>query len=643
MGEIVNYTNYTDEEKELLEDVYYADFETTTHANYERDGEVEVYMWGILHANGEEYYQGRTLFEFLRALTHEIAPRNNKDKRKVSVWFHNLKFDFSFIENLFLRHGVAKYKKRSQVKLKQSFGYEYVTTRDDMGNLYGATWYLGEERLISFKDSAKVFPTTISDLGPSVGLRKLDDEFDYTRLVDDDFEPSEMDDMYLYMDIEIMRRVMNRQIVDGGGERLTRTGYAFQALKDKYVEINQPDDFYPKEHGLRRNDTIFDLHFPATSPEEYQLLSRAYSGGIVYINPKYRNKEVGKTIVYDVNSEYPGAMIKHDFPIGEGLYFDDNYEDLPDFMQKRYPLYVQIFKCKFKLKEGAFPSLPKVFGKKRATLYSHEDLDEFKGKRLVLTSVDLKHFFKNYDVWDIQYQSGIAWESVNAPFKEYIDAVGDLKIESELNGDMVGRMMSKLDANGSYGKFAQKPNRGSKDSYISEDGVVRYTDRVDEPEAQQYFPMAIFIAAWARNTLLEGIYAAGPERVLYVDTDSIHLLGWEVPETLEIHDTKLGYWSLEGKAVNAKFLRDKTYAEEMVQKDGSTKIEYKIAGLNDEAKEMIDGFSDFKLGKAYPGVLVSRLVKGGTLLVDGTKYLTPLVVANPHEDEMKRHNEYMNA
>lgn len=629
---------YTEEELELLEGVYYADFETTTKRNFDEEGEVRVYMCGLMSADGEEYYTGTRLNKFMREISHNIA---SIPDTKISIWFHNLKFDFSFIENYLLSKG-TDYKVRSDIKPWLSFGNEYMTTRDDMNNLYGTTWLLGEKRYVNFKDTAKIFPTTIKALGPSVGLEKLDEQFDYEQLIDEYYQPTESDYEYMYNDIEIIRRAMNRQIIEEGGERLTRTGYAFNGLKRKYNEDNQDETWDPVEHGLDKNQTLFDYHFPATSPQEYQQLSRAYSGGIVYVQEESRNKELGETLVLDVNSEYPGAMIKYDFPIYDGMSFEGPYNLLPENLRSIYPLYVQYFTAEFKLKEDGFPSLPKIYGKKRGTVYSSDDLDPIKGNRLVLTNVDIHHFFKNYDVWNIKYEGGVAWQSIHAPFKGYIDEQADKKIQSELDGDMVGRFMYKSNMNGCYGKFAQKPNRGSKDSYLDENGVVRFTERLDEPEAQQYFPMAIFIAAWARNILLEGVYAAGVDRVLYIDTDSIHLKGWEIPEDLPVHDTKLGYWSLEGKAVNAKFLRDKTYVEDMIQKDGSTELDYKIAGLNDEAKELIGGLDNFMLGKAYPGVLVSRQVKGGTLLVDGSKYLTPTVVRNPHSDEMERHEEYMN-
>ena len=45
---------YTNEELALLDGIYYADFETTTQTNFDEEGEVRVYMWGIMSADGQE-------------------------------------------------------------------------------------------------------------------------------------------------------------------------------------------------------------------------------------------------------------------------------------------------------------------------------------------------------------------------------------------------------------------------------------------------------------------------------------------------------------------------------------------------------------------------------------------------------------
>jgi len=362
---------------------------------------------------------------------------------------------------------------------------------------------------------------------------------------------------------------------------------------------------------------IFKWDFPATDPSQYREMQLAYSGGIVYINPKHKGKVIEKVISYDVNSEYPGAMLQYHYPIGEPVEFDGNYNKTEKDFKKTHPLFIQRFKAKFTLKEGGFPSLPKKLSPGKRTIYDSTQLDE--NQLIMLNNTDFKHFLKNYHVTSLIFYGGFAFKSTFAPFASYINAMADMKIKAEKAGDMIMRQMAKLNMNGCYGKFAQSPFRGSKHSVFNESkDVVTFTDVFeDEFEAKQYLPMAIFIAAHARDILLKGIYAAGVDRVLYCDTDSIHLIGHEEPENLDIDPYRLGAWKLEGKHDYGKFLRDKCYVE---VKDGVMDI--KAAGLTDASKETIDNIDGFELDMEYGENLQKKMVKGGYLLKEVKKTLS---------------------
>ena len=67
-----------------LKNHYFADFETTTAKNYEVEGKVRVYMWGLMSADGEEYYKGTTLETFLGTVGNL-----SKEKPVVTIWFDN--------------------------------------------------------------------------------------------------------------------------------------------------------------------------------------------------------------------------------------------------------------------------------------------------------------------------------------------------------------------------------------------------------------------------------------------------------------------------------------------------------------------------------------------------------------------------
>lgn len=618
----------------ILANQYYADFETTTEVNHKRDGRVRVYMWGLKDSYGN-YWKGTNLREFIERI--KLLSQN----RTITVWFHNLKFDFSFLEWYFLRTMSVHYKPKDKMNKWTTFGKEYSTLRDGMNMLYGTEWFVDSKSTINFRDSAKLYPMPLSALGGMVNMPKLTEQFDYFKYITGDYNPTEEEWEYMDHDVEIVRRIVMKQIKRAGVVRMTRTGYAFHGLRKKYIDENTPKNWNeikktlrkPDGTLLKKNETIFEVHFPVTDPELYDEMKAGYAGGVTQLMPQYKGKTLGNMVTYDVNSEYPSVMLDRWYPIGKEERFTGNYHNVDEETKKERPLFIQKFKAKFHLKEDGFPSLPKKLSQFNRTVYSHEDL-KARGM-LTMTNVDIEHFYKNYHVSDVEYIGGWHWRQTYAPFKSYIEQLAEEKINAEESGDMIGRQISKLEMNGCYGKFAQNPHRTSKNSYIDEEGVVRYESVDEEPESQQYFPMGIFITAYARDVLFNGIYKAGMDRFVYCDTDSIHLLGYESVEGLDVHPTRLGAWDWEEEGedgdhnyiVKAKYLREKCYAHYHKYHVGADEngqprhIEIKAAGLSEEAKGTIKDINEFNLGQSYSGSLTQFQVEGGTLLKDTEKLL----------------------
>lgn len=600
---------------------YFADFETTSMDNYLVDGEVRVWAWRILDIFGNAC-QGTDLLEFLY-YCRKISKGNS-----IYIWFHNLKFDFSYIESFLLSSTMAQFKHELPMKYKyQTWGREYTTTRDDMGNLYGARWFTSKGSVVSFYDSAKIFPTTAEELGKLVGVRKLTEKIDYEAYRPLHYEPTDDEWEYLKNDVDILRDVMIRHFEDHPNVKMTRSSYAFSELKAEYNKQNTPKNWakIKKDNKYKRGVTYFDHCFPSTNPDLYRKLQKAYAGGIVYVKPELRNKIIVHGQTYDVNSEYPAAMLDNMYPIGKESEFAGYYGQLPDELKKEYPLYVQSFRCDFKLKPNGFPCLPKKYSDKKRTVYSSDQL--IGTKTLQLCCVDFEHFLKNYDVdpASMVFLGGFMWHAIHAPFRSFIEKCAQKKISAQQAGNFVVRFFCKLDMNGCYGKFAQNPYRNSKEPYLDKNGVLRYKDVEEEHEARNYFPMAIFITAYARDIFLRGVYAVGVDRVVYGDTDSMHITGWDVPKNLPIDKYKLGFWKCEKKFIEGKFLRDKMYAETFIDEDGNLITDVKGAGLSDDVKAEIGeaGIQEYMIGKTYNGNLQARQVKGGTLLIKQSKYVKP--------------------
>lgn len=74
--------------------------------------------------------------------------------------------------------------------------------------------------------------------------------------------------------------------------------------------------------------------------------------------------------------------------------------------------------------------------------------------------------------------------------------------------------------------------------------VVKYTLGEKELRKPIYIPVGAFITAWARNITISSAQTVY-DRFLYADTDSLHLMGTELPENLDIDKVKLGAWKHE--------------------------------------------------------------------------------------------------
>ena len=173
------------------------------------------------------------------------------------------------------------------------------------------------------------------------------------------------------------------------------------------------------------------------------------------------------------------------------------------------------------------------------------------------------------------------------------------------------RQLAKLMLNSLYGKFATNPKSRKKIPFLDEDGVVRY--KVTEPEERDpvYTAMGAFITAYAREKTIRSAQSVY-DRFIYADTDSLHLIGYDIPEGLEVHPTHLGAWKNEGCFSDSVFVRAKTYCEVI---DGKLKVT--CAGMPDNVKEQVT-LENFRSGSTFGGKLMPRRYKGGIVLESTT-------------------------
>ena len=176
------------------------------------------------------------------------------------------------------------------------------------------------------------------------------------------------------------------------------------------------------------------------------------------------------------------------------------------------------------------------------------------------------------------------------------------------------------------GKFATNPDVTGKTPYLKADGSVGYKLQEQEFRDPVYTPMGAFITAWARDDIIRNAQALG-DRFAYADTDSLQVLGLEPVEALDIHPTRLGAWKHEVNFSRARYVRAKTYMEEVTHEGKLTDEGYdmvevtpyndvKCAGCPADLRKQIT-FGNFRRGLTLWGKLRPRHVSGGIVLVPG--------------------------
>ena len=547
--------------------LYTADFETTTDP-----ADCRVWAYGICEiGNPDNFQYGNSIDGFM-----EWA----KKEKKVTTYFHNLKFDGEFILCWLFEHGF-----KLVVDRRDLTDNTFTTLISDKGLFYSMEICFkrrGKEReSLKIYDSLKILPFSVAAIakGFNLPIGKLEIDYHETREKGHELTRQEID--YLRNDVDIVARALNTLFEQG----LTKMTQGSNALYD-----------YKQTVGTKN----FNKWFPI--PDYDSDIRQSYKGGFTYLNPKFKELDLSEGIVLDVNSLYPSVMYYQPLPYGEGIFFKGKYK--PD---KIYNLYVQMFTCQFELKQGYIPTIQL---KNNLSFIPTQYLESSDGEdvTLCLTNVDLELFMEHYNVFNIEYHSGWKFKSTIGLFKGYIDKWNKVKMESTLNGNKSMRTLAKLMLNALYGKFALNPIVQSKLPWY-DNGVIKYKLGEKETREPIYIPVGTFITAWARYKTISSAQKVY-DRFVYADTDSLHLVGTEIPDMLEIDPVKLGAWKHESTFTRARFLRQKSYIEEI---DGVLKIT--CAGMPDRCYQYVT-WDNFHTGATYAGKLGMTHVNGGIVLKD---------------------------
>ena len=553
------------------------DFETTTDENDAR-------VWAYSLCNIEDYTDFRygtsieEFFEFCSDYLHNYK-----------IWFHNLKFDGSYIIDYLLRQGYTWINDK-----KDKDDKTFTTLISDMGQFYYIVVYFKvnnhHTNKVEFFDSLKIFPNfSVEKVAQAFDLpiHKLKIDYNKPRPVGYQLDSAEI--AYIKNDVEIMARALKEMF----SRDLIRMTIASDAIKD-----------------LRSDFPNFRKIYPVLNLEVDKAIRKSYKGGFTYVNEAWQEKEVGKGIILDVNSLYPSCMYSpYALPFGQPIMYEGKYE-----YDINYPLYVQSITCIFELKKGKIPSIQI---KNNLSFIPNEYVKSSNGEfvTLFLTNPDYKLFCSQYHIYHPKYNGGWKFKSSVGNFDTYINRWMKQKIKAGKEGNAPLKIIAKLMLNSSYGKLGSSCEGRKKQPYLDEKGILKFKYLEKDQREPLYVASASFITSYGRlRTITTSqiikdytIQKYGEDRYYYSDTDSIHA-GLtdedleELKDIIQIDDFKLGCWAKEGEFTRAYYIRQKCYIEEV-----NGKTEVTVAGLPKYLAPLVN-FDNFKKGFTTEGMTQEDMI-----------------------------------
>lgn len=654
--------------------VLVGDFETTV---YENQTSTEVWASALV----ELYTENVIIFHSIDETFEHFKLLNEN----LDIYYHNLKFDGAFwlaflLNRLHLQqaiHPLTEGELPSFYEDKDMPNNTFKYLISDMGAWYSITIKLNNH-YIRIKDSLKLLPFSVAKIGKGFKTKhqKLDMEykgFRYAGCTITDEEKS-----YIANDVLVVKEALEIMFNEGHSS-LTIGSCCMKEFKSS-MSIYDYNTLFP------------DLYEYMLDPKLYYYdnadayIRRSYKGGWCYLVKGKEGYKDRRGITADVNSLYPSMMSSESgnyYPVGKPHFWkgkppyfitSSDFNKNPD--EPHYYYFIRI-RTRFYLKPNYLPCIQikgdphykptdwlvtsDIYSKQTQQYY--DTIADDKGNTrpalvtLTLTMTDYELIKEHYVLKDFEILDGCWFNAEIGIFDKYIDKYKTMK----MNNKGALRELAKLFLNNLYGKLAASKCSSFKYAYLTEEGTVAYIEVEEQNKKAGYIACGSAITSYARNFTIRaaqknyhGVHERG---FIYADTDSIHCdLEPEEVVGITVHPTNFCCWKLESTWDEATFIRQKTYAEHIVEEDleplppEKVRWNIKCAGLPerskdfflasmrgwteeewkekepDEWKEMADVEKEFVLKKRYitdfvigikiPGKLLPKTIQGGIVLCD---------------------------
>lgn len=626
------------------------DFETTVY-----DNQISTDVWAASCAVIGDGTENVNIFGNINSFMRYLESLGSH----ICCYFHNLKFDGSFILSYLMcvrkmknaiidddvPHGIGHFKQGHELKSGE-VSYSIST----QGQWYRIQ-YKCHNKIIEFRDSLKLLPFTLDNIGKSFETKhkKLEMEYKGFRFPNCPISESERD--YIRNDCLVLKEAMELMFNEGH-KKLTIGSCCLNEYK-KSINSKYYERLYPDLYQM-----------PIDQPHDYgaatigDYIHKSYKGGWCYLAEGKEKQIKHNGITLDVNSLYPSMMSSESgncYPVGNPTMWEGDY--IPEEALQANKYYFVRIKTRFYIKPGYLPfvQLKNTFRYsptemlKTSDMYNPDDGQYYKSYidfdgeekpcliELTLTQTDWELLKEHYYLVDTTILDGCYFSTAIGIFDDYIDKYKKQKI----NSTGAKRTLAKLFSNNLYGKMAASPVSNFKVAFVKDDGSLGFRPMKSPGKQPGYIPVGSAITSYARNFTIRAAQKNyyGPDKpgFIYADTDSLHLdLAPEQVKGVTLDSKEYCKWKLESQWDTGYFCRQKTYAEHTA--DG---WEIKCAGMPDRCKELfvatIEGtqdkiepknkmekdflmkhlsITDMDIGLCVPGKLTPKRIPGGVVLMD---------------------------
>lgn len=624
---------------------FVSDFETTV--SKDTTVQTETYVWSacscligdnrpVLQDSIDGYFS--YIFDIAKAL------RLDESNTELVFYFHNLKFDGSFI--LYHLANNTKFVDVTETGVKpwELKTGQFCYTIADRGGWFNIRIQQSAKVAIVFRDSLKLLPMSIAQMGKGFETKHRKKEMDYSRHDRLGVPVTPEEEEYIKNDVLVLSEALEKFIGEGYYKNTIGAN-----CKEEFKK-----QFYPENRN--RAEDMPDLYkIPApdyTGAENAgRYIRAAYRGGWCYVKKSIARKNMPGGFVADVNSLYPSMMSSESgnlFPVGKPVFWRG--PGIPEEATAPGKYFFIRFKCNFDIKPGHLPFVQL----KRIKLFRPTEMQENNINlaverypvEITMTCTDWVLFNEFYNISDLEILDGCTFDTASGIFDHYINFYRAQKIQATKDGNKAKRQISKLFLNNLYGQMSTDPDGEKKILKRDTENRLQFETVKEEGSKEAgYIAIGAAITSYARNFTIR----AAQENYnifCYADTDSIHCIGSkENVKGIKTDPVAFCCWKIETEFSIAKFVRQKTYLEYTIKEDGEPVKPYyniRCAGMPDASKaELIKkltatgagvkepgsyyldpeneiDLSEFDINLCVGGKLRPKQVKGGTLLVETT-------------------------